>query len=81
MTKPKPVTKDHHLYFVDNDALLCGEHLGMSAKYTGHDISGQKIRRASLADIEEMERGLAVMGEEKLAADIGCEVCGKKVQQ
>jgi hypothetical protein len=33
------------LYLCDNGACCCGEHLGMTAKATGHDISGQKIIR------------------------------------
>lgn len=45
LSTPKPVTKDDALYFTDNGACYCGKHLGMSARYTGRDISGQKIER------------------------------------
>lgn len=44
-TEPKPVVKDDSLYFADNGACYCGKHLGMTARYTGRDISGQRIER------------------------------------
>jgi hypothetical protein len=53
------------LYFCDNDAALCGEHLGHSAKTTGRDISGQRIEKVD-----------AVMA---TAFGVRCEMCGKKV--
>lgn len=31
------------LYLTDNGCCLCGKHLGSSARFTGHDISGQEI--------------------------------------
>lgn len=43
--EPKPVVTDEALYFADNGAVYCGKHLGMSARFTGRDISGQKIER------------------------------------
>ena len=43
--KPKPFTGWHAdtIYLGDNGRALCGDHLGMSAKYTGRDLSGQTI--------------------------------------
>lgn len=35
--------RSNALYLCDNGRCLCGEHLGSSAKATGHDISGQAI--------------------------------------
>ncbi len=61
---------DTTIYLTDNGAALCGEHLGYTARMTGHDLSGQdilpltpEIVRAGLAD------GMAIPE---------CEHCGKK---
>lgn len=60
------------LYFTDNGAVLCGEHLGTTAAYTGRDISGQPIQRVSLADVREYHlNGCDI-------PDICCEVCTKQ---
>ena len=40
---PKPKLKPGIIYSADNGRLICVECAGMSAKYTGHDISGQKV--------------------------------------
>ncbi len=53
ITEPKPVAKDNVIYFVDNGAVYCGAHLGMSARYTGYDISGQKIERITRKVLKE----------------------------
>lgn len=34
---------DSTIYLTDNGAALCGEHLGVTAKMTGRDLSGQEI--------------------------------------
>jgi hypothetical protein len=39
----KKVLQPHTLYLGDNGRCYCGEHSGMSALYTGRDISGQKV--------------------------------------
>jgi hypothetical protein len=31
------------IYLGDNGAAYCGDHLGMTAKMTGRDLSGQRI--------------------------------------
>ena len=46
MKEPKPVLKDG-LYLGDNGRCFCFEHAGASAKYSGHDISGQKVLRVN----------------------------------
>lgn len=56
---------DSMVYLTDNGAAYCGAHLGMTAKASGRDISGQPI--------------LPITPE--IAADAGyeikCEQCGK----
>ena len=42
MTLPIPSDKST-LYLADNGRCLCGEHLGCTARYTGHDLSGETI--------------------------------------
>lgn len=59
------------LYLTDNGCVLCGEHLGMSALYTGRDISGQPIQRVSLADVREFRLNYRDI------PDLSCESCGK----
>ena len=46
---PKPVLKPDVLYFGDNGRCFCGQHAGPSAKYTGRDISGQRVERVDVA--------------------------------
>ena len=68
-TNPKPVLKPDTVYEGDNGRLFCGSCAGMTAKYTGRDLSGHKVH--------------AITPEEAWAfeADIGakcaCESCGK----
>ena len=38
------------IYLTDNGRALCGEHLGVSAKTTGRDISGQRIHKVTPED-------------------------------
>ena len=46
-----PIPQDRKMLFLtDNGAARCGTHLGMSARYTGRDISGQPIHRVTVAD-------------------------------
>lgn len=40
---PKPVLKPHIIYSADNGRLICLQCAGMSAKYSGRDISGQRV--------------------------------------
>lgn len=57
------------IYLTDNGRALCGDHLGSSARYTGRDISGQKIEAVTPADVREMRSVYGV--------EIACESCGK----
>ena len=54
------------IYLTDNGAAYCGAHLGMTAKTTGRDLSGQAI--------------LPVTPEVAAEAgyEIECEQCGRK---
>ena len=68
MTAVSPTVKPDALYFVDNGACYCGAHLGASARYTGRDISGQRIQRAT-----RVAAALFAAAGLRLA----CEACGK----
>lgn len=59
------------LYITDNGATLCGAHLGMTARLTGCDLSGQPI----LAVTPYLAALSAGQG-----APIACETCGKRAQ-
>lgn len=65
MFKPNAAT----IYLGDNGRAYCGEHLGVSARMTGRDISGQKIYALTPEDAQESER---------YGVTIRCERCGKK---
>jgi hypothetical protein len=41
------------LYSGDNGRVFCGEHAGASAKYTGRDISGQRVAVLTAAELED----------------------------
>ena len=49
----KPKLSPTDLYLGDNGRCFCGEHAGASAKYTGRDISGQRVHKVSDADRAE----------------------------
>ena len=66
-----PVLKPLALYFTDNGRIVCGTHAGASAKYTGRDISGQKVLRVTKA---AAARWLSDVGE-----PIQCEDCGRTI--
>lgn len=48
--------RDEVLYLGDNGRCYCGEHLGMTAKHTGRDISGQEIMPITPDAVEEADR-------------------------
>lgn len=58
------------IYLTDNGAAYCGEHLGVTAKMTGHDISGQRIMRVTL------EGAMTTLLQDGYL--IKCEQCGKR---
>jgi hypothetical protein len=56
------------VFFSDNGRTICRCCAGQSALYTGRDISGQRVERATLDDAREWERALA----RPLACELGC---------
>lgn len=54
------------LYFTDNGRVLCGQHLGASARLTGRDLSGQRITRTTREDAEDFRA---------MGLTLACEVC------
>lgn len=46
-------TRPDRLYNTDNGAIYCGDHCGSSARFTGRDISGQKIEEVNPGNREE----------------------------
>lgn len=65
----KFVVKDDAVYLTDNGAALCGAHLGMTARYSGRDISGQPVRLVTAAMVA------------LITTLIVCERCGRKAGQ
>jgi len=65
---PAPVLKPDVLYSGDNGRLFCGAHAGQSAKYTGRDISGQRVHVVTADDVAEARREYEV--------ELACERCG-----
>lgn len=52
---PKPVLKEDRIYLGDNGRSFCGtlRHAGMTAFYTGHDISGQTVLELTAEEIRQ----------------------------
>jgi hypothetical protein len=65
---PPPVLKPRAVYFGDNGRAICRECAGQSAKYTGRDLSGHRVERATVDDCREWEQ---VVGA-PLACEMGC---------
>jgi hypothetical protein len=61
---------DTMVYLTDNGAALCGQHLGMTARFTGRDISGQPILPLT------PEILLAEFG--GTGVEPACETCGRR---
>lgn len=59
------------IYFCDNGAAYCGDHLGMTARASGRDISGQPISRVTPDDVREAS---------KMGVKFKCEIpsCGRE---
>ena len=62
----KTVLEPGALYLGDNGRCFCTDRAGMSARYTGRDISGQPVHRVTNAD----QRGARRMG-----VTLRCETC------
>lgn len=44
---------DQAIYLGDNGRCYCGEHLGITARLTGRDLSGQPVYRVTPEDTQE----------------------------
>jgi hypothetical protein len=66
-TDPRPVLAEGAVYWADNGRRICAKCAGASAKYTGHDISGQAVARVTLADVEGWPDEFG-----RLACEAGC---------
>lgn len=66
--EPTPKLKAGVIYSADNGQRICLHCAGASAKYTGRDISGQRVHRMTKSDAYEW---LSMM-EEPLSCEAGC---------
>ena len=69
-TDPRPVLREGAVYWSDNGRRICASCAGASARFTGRDISGQPVERATLADAAEWEREIG----RPLDCEAGCTV-------
>jgi len=60
-------------YSGDNGRLFCRDHAGASAKFTGRDLSGQRVARLSPADEKAIREACEIPEERPL-----CEGCSAK---
>lgn len=51
--EPKPKLKDGIIYSADNGMLICLHCAGQSAKYSGRDLSGQRVQACGDLDNRE----------------------------
>lgn len=52
-TTPKPVLKEGTIYSADNGQRICLHCAGASAKFTGRDRSGKKVKAFTAKDAAE----------------------------
>lgn len=64
-TLPPPALKPGIIYSGDNGMLICLKCAGMSAKYTGRDLSGQKVLPVPVSETVEWK--------EMFGKDLSCE--------
>ncbi len=65
---PPPALRDDAVYLGDGGRCFCGRlrHAGMTAHFTGRDLSGQRVHRVTEADQREARR---------LGVTLACETC------
>jgi hypothetical protein len=66
-TDPRPVLRDGAVYWADNGRRICARCAGASALYTGRDISGQKVERITIDDVQAWPDDLGPM-----RCEMGC---------
>lgn len=59
---PKSVLAAGAVYAGDNGQLICRDCAGSTARYTGHDLSGQPLWRISLKDVRAWPADLPPLG-------------------
>lgn len=64
---PKPVLDDETLYLTDNGAIYHGKCCGSSARFSGRDISGQRVQPVPASEHRESA---------KHGITLACEKCG-----
>lgn len=65
---PRKVLTEGALYFADNGRIICARCAGVSALYTGRDISGQRVSRVTVEDAKEWQDGTG----QPIACESGC---------
>ena len=63
-----PVLDEERIYLGDNGRAFCGrpDHAGMTAHFTGRDLSGQRVHAVTEADQREARR---------MGVTLACEAC------
>ncbi len=67
-THPKPVLKPGLIYYSDSGRTICLKCAGTSARYSGHDVSGQKVEPAPWEDTLQFVKELG----KPLSCEAGC---------
>lgn len=65
---PRPVLQAEAVYFGDNGRAICVRCAGASARFTGRDLSGHRVERATVADVWEWHKALG----RSLSCEEGC---------
>ena len=60
-TNMRPLLREGALYWSDNGRVICAKCAGMSALYTGRDISGQKVERITVEDVRAWPEDLGTL--------------------
>jgi hypothetical protein len=60
-TTPRPFLVLGAVYWADNGRRICARCAGASARYTGRDISGQKVARITVEDVRAWPQDLGVL--------------------
>ncbi len=62
VTAPAPVLAEGAVFWADNGRRICAKCAGASALYTGHDLSGQPVERATCVDVLGWPEDLGPLG-------------------
>jgi hypothetical protein len=67
-TAPKPKLRAGIIYSADNGRLICVECAGQCAKYTGRDLSGQRVAPIPVSETVEWHKEFG----RPMACESGC---------